>query len=506
MSKGIYTILEQMNSGEDALLVATSMLTSRLNRIYRNGIDSRLPNPTPLISDVLKTHGMYMVCEYKPHVAVAYEYIKTSKEGGGMTLLHRNGSNTNRSRFCLKGNNGNFIGDMVIHVRMQPLGDATADNTATHFAYCDYPGVRMPSRIALNVDNVVVDEYTSVASMLEQKIDISVDKFASWQKNVGQETTYEGTSYNRDLQTTQVIGFRDGAQTPRTYQQPLDLWIPLRFWFNMHVEMSIHNSMLTTDDKYIEVDFENVSKLVRAYDENLNPIANYFDTQSVRIDVLELYTRNIYINPEINDLIARRQLVNVIRIHRQQSQIINTTSGRVLFSQLKYPIEHFSFGFMPVENDNSLTRWHQFGRVTDREFPVPAVVIDNLLPPPYLKLVINTATYSVVNSVVDKLGLSVYGNVVYSDIDEAFYNAYLGYITPDSNLGYSPGVYMINMSHLRNGIDLNGYINNSQTREVYLSYTANALTPSYPATFTIVARCINFLLYSNGSIRLKYIT
>lgn len=506
MSRGIYTVLDRMNGTEDAILVATSMLTRRLNAIYRERSASKLKDPVPLISDILKTHNMYMVCEYKPHVAVAYEYIKTSKEGGGMTILSKTGQNANRARFCLKGNNGDFLHDMVLHIRLQPLGDESADNTATHFAYCDYPGVRMPAKITLKVDNVVIDEYTSIASMLEQKIDVSNDKYGSWSANVGQEPTYEGTCYNRDLQIMQVKGFRDGAQTPKTYQSPLDLWIPLRFWFNMDVSMSLHNRQLITDDKYIEIDFEDVTRLVAAYDGNLAIIPSYFDTRTVRVDVLELYTRNIYINPEIDDLIARRQLVNVIRVHRQQSQIVNTTIGRILFSQLKYPIEHVSFGFTPVVNDPTMTNWYKFGRVTDIEFPVPAIIFNNALPPPSLQLVIRTATYNKVTPVVDRLGLSVYGNVVYPDIDEAFYNSYLGYITPDSNLGYAPGVYMINLSHRRNDINTNGYVNNSQAREVYLSYTASGISPTYPVTFTIIAKCLNFLMYSGGSIKLKYIT
>src|ERR1700761_6420111 len=106
MSKGIYTILQRMNGREDAMLTATKYLNDRLNAIYLENKKSGRKDPSPNISDVVKTHMMYMVADYRPHISVVHEYFKVGKEGGSMTAIYANSGNSNKLRFCLKGNNG----------------------------------------------------------------------------------------------------------------------------------------------------------------------------------------------------------------------------------------------------------------------------------------------------------------------------------------------------------------------------------------------------------------
>lgn len=504
MSKGIYTILQRMNSREDALLTATQFLNDRLNTIYLAKKKQGVKNPLPSISDIVKTHMMYMVSAYHPHVAVAYEYFKVSKEGGGMSSLYY-GSGGNKLRFCLKGNNGDFLHDQVLHLKFQDLGDVNAANTATHFQWCKYPGVRMCKRVVLKIDNVEIDDYVPNDILLQRKIDIDTDKVDSWDVNNGQEVLRTGEYYNTDLQTRQVMIFKDGAQTPRTFQPGLELWIPLRFWYNQDVGQSLQNSLIKTDDKYLEFELEDVTKLVTAYDGDLNPLPDYFKNNRVAINTVELYSRNIYINQELHDLMVHKKAVSIIRVNRRQTQQLNTATGSVLFSQMKYPIEHFSFGFKPLPNEADNQRWDRFGNITTKSFPIPAI-INNAAIVPFQQLVVRTATYDVVTPVVDQLGLVVYGNVVYPNINQGFYNTYLGFVTPDSSMGTEPGIYMLNMSQYRSKFINTGYVNNSEAREVYLTYIGQNITPSAPVSFHCLARCINFLIYEKGSIKLKYIT
>jgi hypothetical protein len=506
MSKGAYTILQRMNGREDAMLTATKYLNDRLNDIYMENQKMGRPDPCPNISDVLKTHMMYMVSDYRPHVSVVHEYFKVGKEGGSVTTLYTNSGNANKLRFCLKGNNGDFLHDMVVHLKFQDLGDPSADNTAVHFHYCDYPGVRLFKRVVFRIDNVDIDDYLSHDTILAQRLDISRDKINSWYTNIGQAPTYNGSYYNSDYQITEVMRFRDGAQTLKTFQPGLELWIPLRFWFNLDVGQSLYNSLIRTDDKYIEVELEDLNKIIAAYDGNLNPIHNYFSNKHVKINTVELYSRNIYINPELHDIMSKKRIISIVRVNRRHIEQLTKAQGHILFSQLKYPIEHISFGFRPLSNDLSFTNWARFGNIQTTSVPIVVPIINTLLPPGVFQIVTRTATYDKVTPVVEQLGLVVYGNVVYPNINEGFYNSYIGYVSPDAYLNREPGVYMINLSHYRNKYTVTGYINNSEAREVYLGYSGVGISVATPVIFHAVARCINFLIYSGGSIKLKYIT
>lgn len=494
-----------MNGSEDAILTATSYLNDRLNKLFMERRKRGDADPRPGINDILNSHLMYMVSEYRPHVAVVHEYFKTSKEGGGSTFLI-DGNTANRVRFNLNGNNGHFLHDQVVHVVFEELGDANDTSpTATKFRFCDYPGVRLFRHVSLKADGVDVDDYTSDDVVFDQNLDIGSDKTGSWMENIGQEQTKYGEYYNKDLRIKQVLAFKDGAQTFRPYQKALEMWIPLRFHHNLDVKHSLHNSLIHTLDKYVDINLESLNRIVQAADENNNVLPNYFSGKRVQIKTMDLYSRNIYINPEIHDLLCRRRLVSLIRIRRRHVENLNKSEGQILFSQLKYQIEHVSFGFRPDSNLNSFTNWHKFAKINTTEFPVP-VIINNPAIIPIQQLVVRTATYDSCEKVIDKLGLSVYGNVLYPLMNEKFFNSYMAFTVPDSEGGAECGIYQIPFSQLRSSPNLNGYINNSEAREVYLKYISSYISASQPVTFHAVARCINFLIYKDGHIKLKYIT
>jgi len=496
MSKGVITILDRMNGAEDSILTGTGMLIDRLNKIYRNKVLAGEENPAPSPRDIFASHFIYCVAEYRPHVAIAYEYLKVMSKG----INALSNGNSNKIKFDMMPNNGHFLYDQVIHVTIDEITDP-----AVRFRYCNFPGVRLLQNVAMVVEQVTVDQYSNMSTMLAVNLDVDQENFSTFATSVGQQTVKSGSYYNSDVAITQYFGFSDGAQTPQTTQATLDLWIPLGFWYNTDIGNALHNGLLSTLDRYIEVELTNLNNIIQACDVNGNPIAGYFDNRRLTLRNMELYSRNIYVNPEVYDLFSKRRQVSLIRVHREQVQQLNKAQDSILFSQMKYPIEHISFGFQPDINQGTMDAWYKFAALNRIPFPIPAVVNNPLLIP-VQQLVVRTATYNSYSPAVTNLGLTIYGNDLYKLMPERFFNSYMGFTIPDCNGIVDVGVYQIPFSHFRRAQFVNGYLNNSTTREIFLHYNSNFISTSNQTSFYAVSRCINFLIYENGKMRLRYAT
>lgn len=176
----------------------------------------------------------------------------------------------------------------------------------------------------------------------------------------------------------QALEILDGPQTPKPEQPTLEIWNPLRFWFNEDVRLSIASVSIPFGQRFITIEMNCADKLVFEFPNlYLETIIDYpavsgnlavantstFRTKTYTpifqkgvisapaIERMEMYVNNIFVNPEVHDIFIKRIGFSLIRVYREQVTRITTDScGEMLLSQLKWPTEYLFVGMRPSWN------------------------------------------------------------------------------------------------------------------------------------------------------------
>lgn len=509
MSKGVFTVIDSYLGKQELHLTASKLLYDRLNAIKNERLDAGgWTDPVeamPTQRDIAVTHMLYVKRIFKPFVAFAYEYFKSTSDQGATSVLPDSASDSSVMRFNLRANNGDFVHDQVLRVVLPALGSATS---TTLYRYTDFPGIRMIKEVKLSADSVDVYSYNTDDVLMYMNTRLDEAHRKSFEQLVGQEQTHEGVFYHENRNINQVINIRDGAQTFKRYQPELELWIPLIFDYNSDVGRSLHNRVIGSQQMFIDIVLENVTNIIQTADINAVPTGSI---SKAKIKTMELYTKNIYLNPEINDLFTDRNNLALIRVYRQHKTTISINNDDILLSSLKFPIEIMHFGFRPNVNCDvnanpkyAFKDWHKFSTITRHCVPVPAL-IDSVASPGDQKLVVRTARYSTEGHTVSSIGLRIHGNDLYPLISSGFFEKYQLNTSPGLYPSDARGCYTANFCHYPTLFSPSGHINNSTARELYIKYVAENISTSNMVTFVASAQCINFILMKNNSVKLRYI-
>lgn len=468
---------------------------------------------------------------------------------------------------------------------------------SNYVRYCEYPGERLFTRVKFDVNGNPLDEYTIDAMMFYQKFRVAPGKETGWKRLMGQEIpldavsdvcsvagaspypaavsnlTYNGTAVpaaaapSNSLETNRKLGkILNGPQTPKATQPQLDLWIPLLFWFNRDSRLSVASVSIPYGQRFITVYINQQSNLVFTAPGNLflrlvteswnnsdgtaagTGALNYhrYQTQtpvllsnssvssSQSIPGMELYINNIFVNPEIHDIYIKRIGFSLIRVHRYQSNRVNTNQNELLMSQLKWPVETLFVGLRPTwnidsANPNQPRDWHRLTALTDNACVGNAQVGSAVVGNPAAALGATTTwlaawyqptmsyaqterlTYTTAQKTIQNLKVLAHGIPIYDDYNSEFFNVY----TPWQYGGYQivcpedEGALMVNFCLYPGTYQPSGHLNVSRAREFYLRYTApnsTVVSAANPADLLTLAICLNFLLISDGSAVLRYST
>ena len=242
----VYQIIA--NQGKmDNLLTANKFLQTRIQQIVC--AKKRLANGNtnadvlPSLSDIEKTHILFVNAKYKPFVTTAMEYYKQSY--GAQVAYGSTNLQIQIPQF------GDFFADMALRVTISavtttagnvpvlpgPIGQVTvagtdprqlitttagtggqyyrftqqytdlAENLLTptignvpgsvvnnYVRYCEYPGVRLFAETRFEVSAARLDVYSSLAQIVVAKKSINPGKVNAWKKLVGQEVPIEAYS------------------------------------------------------------------------------------------------------------------------------------------------------------------------------------------------------------------------------------------------------------------------------------------------------------------------
>ena len=349
----------------------------------------------------------------------------------------------------------------------------------------------------------------------------------------------------------------NGPQTPKPQQAPLEIWNKLRFWFNDDVRLSIPSVSIPFGQRFITIELcaanqlvfefpsvylETVAEDVNAdgtqrYKKTYSPLTQFagFSAPPV-IDIFELYINNIFVNPEIHDIYIKRIGFSLIRVYRQQDNLVAEGEGNQLLSQLKWPIEYMFMGMRPKwnttvpsganGNQNMWRDWHRLTRLvdatSDQTIPLAAPVAPldmsnyqgaSIAELPFSNLdsyvgKVMPDNYWLPVSTVDSLALTSHGINIYEKNTDIFFSSYMPFHYGGASLctPEDPGAMFINMALFPRSYQPSGHLNVSRARETYIKWSSTYISQQTPTELHIVAVALNFLLITDGSAVLRYST
>ncbi len=233
---GVFKLIA--NDGKaDRMIMATELLNQRIKDIMCLRAKQGIPDPTPTLLDIERTHILFVNSHFKPFAAIGYEYNKVRTNTGNPQF---NGT----VQFSIP-QFGDFFNDMVVNVTLAatsasagvvpafPAYIGTADQAATSTSkvsavedtvggiyteytheyvdlagnvktvgaassnflrYCEYPGQRLFKKVRFEVNGNPLDDYTAEAYMYHQKFRVPPGKLTGWKRLVGQEVPVEAYS------------------------------------------------------------------------------------------------------------------------------------------------------------------------------------------------------------------------------------------------------------------------------------------------------------------------
>jgi hypothetical protein len=364
-SGGVFKLIA--NSGvQDKLLMASDYLRQRIKFITQQNLKrmGNLNDPNALnlnnswvpdMNMIGKTHVIFVNSSYKPHVATGFEYNKV--QAGGLVNF---GSSVDFSIPTF----GEYINDTVVHIKLTGLRSVSVQDRVRYVAFL---GHKLFKQVSFKINGNPLDNYYSDDYNSYFQYHVLPHKKTGWMRCMGQEIpnlAYLTADPMFDLHR-ELRWFGDGNQTFKQSHDSVELWIPLLFWFK-DVHSSLPNAAIPYGQTTISIDLAEVDELVGFSDHGgggayVNPT----------IELMELYMNNIFMNPEVTNLLMKKFGFSLIRVHGRHTTKLTTTNKNVLLNQLKWPTETLYVAFRPTSNAKLSQYWHKPSVLTSYDVKVP---------------------------------------------------------------------------------------------------------------------------------------
>jgi hypothetical protein len=363
------------------MLHGQKVLSNRLNAVkaHRRAVGAR--DETPTIADIEKTHLLYTNATFKPFVQTTSEYRK-EKAPGQYTL-------GDEVTFEIK-HFGDFFADMVLYIKLDASNlvtyttdEAGGDNRPL-VRWCNYPGERILQEVSFEVNGNEIDKYHPEDCVIYRNCNLPINKRKAYKKLMGQETSEEGY-FSRDHLMANAEGSLDqrvkvslcrGLQTPKFNPvEEVELWIPLKFWFNMSFKQAIPSVAMPSGNRCIKIQLADVNQLVGlvprgvpcvfdnawAKDSDFSVFTGAsetdanasIDSSKLLIKDLSLWVNHLFVHPEIHEIYLSRIGFSLVRVHKKQKKTVSDDNEEHKMNDLKWPIETLYIGLKPKEYDDS---------------------------------------------------------------------------------------------------------------------------------------------------------
>lgn len=443
----------------------------------------------PTLNDICKTHVNFLTKSFKPFVAIGYEYTSDDPIGNNYQF-------DQMYKYKIR-NIGSFTHDQFIHVRLEGLKSINPNDKVR---YCDLLGHRIFESIVIKSSGSILDQYTTERYNNYFNFELLSHKRDGWLRNMGHGLPKYGyMTSDPSFQFSEVRYIMDGPQTLKTSHDVVDIFVPLLFWYNLDVGLSLPNQIIPNNQLELEIKVVDVNKIC-AYDNASGLNAGFVKP---RITIARMYSNHIHINPEINDMLLTKINFTLIRVHRQLQKILDKPEEEIQLLDLKWPLERMYFTFKPTENElgpNNMDLWHRNGKMTVNEIPTAGITVA-----PFASAVSFIRHYNEQKS-VDELSLTAHGVKLYDAYPSQIFNSYMPYKFGKLTTPESEGYYMINFDLTPGEYQPSGHFNVSRAREFFIRYRSKFINMELPTYLQLTGICINFLVVKDGHAFIKFTT
>jgi len=407
---GLFILNSQLTKRSGDVLNAMTILYQQINKYTQFRTEHNL-DPTPSISDIERTHILFVNNTYRPFVHVAFEYFKTTPTGA--FELGDNDVSIDISNY------GDFFCDMAVHVRMNNderdsdgslIGvnvledtreDATLENTPM-YKFCPFLGERLFKSVKFEVRGELIDEYDSHDSAILRNFHLPKNKEVNYFRLVAQELPITGyvERYGYPGNDAQGVDgklanvcylYREktslcgGYQTPKTEHDVVDLWIPLHFWFCESLDQCLPVSIFPHSSKLITLNLASVDEIIGLVPRGVDKVISADELGCVVDDTnydystiddltinkpdvtIELYTNSIFIPHDIFEMYIINVGFHLIRVFKKFKDTISG-GDNIRLTNISYPIENLYVGCInsnyytgpQPQLTKNLDRWHCF--------------------------------------------------------------------------------------------------------------------------------------------------
>jgi hypothetical protein len=391
---------------------------------------------------------------------------------------------------------------MLIHIRIDKLIARTANDRVR---YADFIGHKILKKCQFVISNNVIDEYDRELYNIYYNLHTPEGKKISWLKCMGQEIPFVGTLISDPVNDThkEVRYISNGFQTLKQNHPRLELFIPLLFWFNRDYRLVFPNHLKPYGQLKVRIELEQSQQLMGSLD-----IINDVYNQNFDIPLIQsctLYTKHIYMNPDIQDIFISKLGFNLIRIYKKVEKILLNNDDRISIQELKFPIESLYVLFRPTINETGIDNFQTWNLNSIANLTyVKTPVIYNVGGVDTLG--INNIKYYNELPIVNAFRFEGNDSAIYGTQSVKFYDGYLPHISGQSIMSNNNNIYYLPFTFNPQQHQPCGYFNLSKIRELYLEYSSDVIETYKPVKVYIYATALNFLLLSQNAATLKYIT
>lgn len=479
--------LENINKIKAQISLAKPIVAKKLTAILEE-IEKKVDDVT--VDDIKTTHGIFLNGQFKPWVESTSEYSKVS--------VNSKPSFGEKVSFNVP-TYGNFISDMCFHIRLSELVPASKEDKVR---YANMLGHRLIKKVSLVINNVIIDSYPGEFYNTYYETVVSKDDKSAWLKCIGQELPIEGDITPDPMESNYRMTRKiyNGAQTLKSQQPEIDMFIPLLFWFNVDKKCALLNNF-KQDTVKIEIELNRDSVLMTC----LDTISEVYHEKYIipRITESELYTNHIFVSEPFQSIFTDKIGFNLVRVHKFAEMSLDKNKDSInLIKYLKYPTEEMSIYARPVSNEegiDSLNTWNlnQFLKIS---YVKECVAFKDTNG--NYSIGINNVKFYEPTEIFLSAEMSFDETNGYSSDHPTFFNGYLPLVQKNVvSKGNSVLYFPYNM--LPREYNPSGYANLSKCKKIRFAYESN-LIESEPCKLYVHAMAINFLVFDNNSAILNY--
>ena len=439
--------------------------------------------------DITKEFFSPITCTYKPSLHTESEYrgiAPASLPAWGTILTYK-----------LPSENGAILSDLVLHLTFEAVGDENPTLTGgvrellDRYRYTDFPGIRCIEYVDFVVDGVPFERVYNDRWLQYRATELSESERVGFDRACGQEQLLDADLFNTDYHFMEKRKITFGAQTERYYQDRVVMVLPMKLSF-------------TENDTAIPCDvFRGGAELrIKLVSPGQKLLARVSPTvgvtyQDPSIGTAMLYANYIHMEPDVYDKLITTNPFMMIKQHKCVRKEINKPTATIPLTDLRSPMDHLYFGFLPLDQKDHFDYWWQLSNMTTVPIVYPKLVISTLTP---------AVTYSVdptqtlivrqSNPMVNKIGFNITGvqRPIYPKLPPKFYESYLPSLKnsmyPDGH-----GWMMMGMPKLTTSANtIEGMYYFDSDRALELEYESSTITVDTPAELIIIARVINFIV------------